>query len=97
MHLSELNEDLVTNLMLRDELHMEQDSMLVDLEDLTRYLCVWKEYLAYVFFFFNFFVPVNPLLFFLSLPIDSIIHNLSHDMEPSLLLSVYSAFHWMMV
>ena len=30
----------MTNLMLRDERHMEQDSMLVDLEDLTRYLYV---------------------------------------------------------
>ena len=31
-----LNEDLVKLLMERDELHMEQDSMLVDVEDLTR-------------------------------------------------------------
>ncbi|KAI8484711.1 hypothetical protein Bbelb_376520, partial [Branchiostoma belcheri] len=30
-----LNEELVQALMVRDELHMEQDSMLVDIEDLT--------------------------------------------------------------
>ena len=34
----ELNEGLVTLLMTRDELHMEQDSMLVDIEDLSKYL-----------------------------------------------------------
>lgn len=33
-----LNESLVRYLMERDDLHMEQDSMLVDIEDLTRYL-----------------------------------------------------------
>ncbi|XP_074029934.1 schwannomin interacting protein 1 isoform X2 [Leptinotarsa decemlineata] len=33
-----LNESLVKFLMNRDDLHMEQDSMLVDIEDLTRYL-----------------------------------------------------------
>lgn len=33
-----LNEQLVRFLMNRDDLHMEQDSMLVDIEDLTRYL-----------------------------------------------------------
>ncbi|CAG9863025.1 unnamed protein product [Phyllotreta striolata] len=33
-----LNESLVKFLMARDDLHMEQDSMLVDIEDLTRYL-----------------------------------------------------------
>ncbi|XP_064455644.1 uncharacterized protein LOC135366729 isoform X2 [Ornithodoros turicata] len=32
------NEDLVKFLMERDDLHMEQDSMLVDIEDMTRYL-----------------------------------------------------------
>ena len=38
--LPDLNEDLVKLLMQRDELHMEQDSMLVDIEDLTRFLYV---------------------------------------------------------
>lgn len=33
-----LNEDLVTFLMERDDLHMEQDSMLVDIEDLTKHM-----------------------------------------------------------
>lgn len=33
-----LNEELVTSLMKRDELFMGQDSMLVDLEDITRHL-----------------------------------------------------------
>lgn len=33
-----LNENLVQYLMERDDLHMSQDSMLVDIEDLTRYL-----------------------------------------------------------
>ncbi|KAG8266775.1 identical protein binding [Homalodisca vitripennis] len=33
-----LNESLVKFLMERDDLHMSQDSMLVDIEDLTRYL-----------------------------------------------------------
>lgn len=33
-----LNENLVKYLMNRDDLHMEQDSMLVDIEDLTRFL-----------------------------------------------------------
>lgn len=33
-----LNDSLVTLLMARDDLHMGQDSMLVDIEDLTRYL-----------------------------------------------------------
>lgn len=33
-----LNESLVKLLMERDELHMSQDSMLVDIEDITRYL-----------------------------------------------------------
>lgn len=30
------NEELVQLLLLRDELHVEQDAMLVDIEDLTR-------------------------------------------------------------
>ncbi|XP_076149347.1 schwannomin-interacting protein 1-like [Alosa pseudoharengus] len=34
-----LNEELVELLLLRDELHVEQDAMLVDVEDLTRYTC----------------------------------------------------------
>lgn len=37
---SGLNEDLVTLLMERDDLHMEQDSMLVDIEDLTKHMWV---------------------------------------------------------
>ena len=32
-----LNEELVKLLLVRDELHMEQDAMLVNIEDLTRY------------------------------------------------------------
>lgn len=36
--IEQLNEKLVKYLMDRDELHMSQDSMLVDIEDLTRYL-----------------------------------------------------------
>ncbi|XP_014236180.1 histone-lysine N-methyltransferase, H3 lysine-79 specific [Trichogramma pretiosum] len=40
-----LNEALVEGLMLRDELLMEQDSMLVDVEDLTRYLGAKQELL----------------------------------------------------
>lgn len=31
-----LNEELVQLLLMRDELHVEQDAMLVDIEDLTR-------------------------------------------------------------
>ncbi|XP_073941918.1 schwannomin interacting protein 1 isoform X3 [Choristoneura fumiferana] len=38
-----LNESLVRLLMARDELHMGQDSMLVDIEDLTRYLGVKEQ------------------------------------------------------
>ena len=36
LYIVDLNEELVQMLMERDELHMEQDSMLVDVEDLTR-------------------------------------------------------------
>lgn len=32
-----LNEELVQLLLMRDELHVEQDAMLVDVEDLTRW------------------------------------------------------------
>ncbi|CAK1603018.1 unnamed protein product [Parnassius mnemosyne] len=38
-----LNDTLVKLLMARDELHMGQDSMLVDIEDLTRYLGVKEQ------------------------------------------------------
>ncbi|XP_031616977.1 M-phase inducer phosphatase [Contarinia nasturtii] len=38
-----LNEQLVKYLMDRDDLHMSQDSMLVDIEDLTRYLGAKKD------------------------------------------------------
>ncbi|CAH2104504.1 unnamed protein product [Euphydryas editha] len=38
-----LNDSLVRLLMARDELHMGQDSMLVDIEDLTRYLGVKEQ------------------------------------------------------
>lgn len=34
--LAGLNEELVQLLLVRDELHTEQDAMLVDIEDLTR-------------------------------------------------------------
>uniref|UniRef100_A0A674N4C4 Schwannomin interacting protein 1 n=1 Tax=Takifugu rubripes TaxID=31033 RepID=A0A674N4C4_TAKRU len=36
--LPRLNEELVQLLLLRDELHVEQDAMLVDIEDLTRWV-----------------------------------------------------------
>ncbi|EPQ06436.1 Schwannomin-interacting protein 1 [Myotis brandtii] len=38
-----LNEELVQLLLIRDELHTEQDAMLVDIEDLTSSNSVWKE------------------------------------------------------
>lgn len=37
-HIEHLNESLVKFLLERDELHMGQDSMLVDIEDMTKYL-----------------------------------------------------------
>ncbi|XP_036321091.1 uncharacterized protein LOC118735443 isoform X1 [Rhagoletis pomonella] len=37
-HIEELNESLVHNLMERDDLHVSQDSMLADIEELTRYI-----------------------------------------------------------
>lgn len=48
-----LNENLVQYLMERDDLHMSQDSMLVDIEDLTRYLYAgrmeyWVEWLIFI-------------------------------------------------
>lgn len=36
--IAKLNESLVQILMERDDMHMGQDSILVDIEDLTRYL-----------------------------------------------------------
>lgn len=37
-HIELLNEGLVKYLLERDELHMSQDSKLVDIEDMTKYL-----------------------------------------------------------
>ncbi|XP_067621593.1 putative leucine-rich repeat-containing protein DDB_G0290503 [Eurosta solidaginis] len=37
-HIEDLNESLVHNLMERDDMHVTQDSMLVDIEELTRYI-----------------------------------------------------------
>lgn len=37
-HIEELNESLVNYLMERDDLHDSQDAMLVDIEELTRYM-----------------------------------------------------------
>lgn len=37
-YIETLNEALVKYLMDRDDLHMKQDSMLIDIEDITRYL-----------------------------------------------------------
>ncbi len=39
---SALNDELVRMLVDRDDLHMEQDSKLVDIEDLTRYTTQWE-------------------------------------------------------
>ncbi|KAG7311503.1 hypothetical protein JYU34_002547 [Plutella xylostella] len=41
--ISALNGELVQRLLARDELHMGQDAMLVDIEDLTRYLGVKEQ------------------------------------------------------
>lgn len=40
-YIETLNEQLVKYLMDRDDLSMKQDSMLIDVEDITRYLWVW--------------------------------------------------------
>ncbi|XP_037883306.1 schwannomin-interacting protein 1 homolog isoform X2 [Glossina fuscipes] len=44
-HIEELNETLVNYLMERDDFHVNQDSMLVDIEELTRYIGA-KEHIA---------------------------------------------------
>ncbi|XP_075151552.1 schwannomin interacting protein 1 isoform X2 [Haematobia irritans] len=44
-HIEELNESLVNYLMERDDLHDSQDTMLVDIEELTRYIGA-KEHIA---------------------------------------------------
>lgn len=55
-NIEKLNEHLVQILMERDELHMGQDSMLVDIEDLTRYLYViFKFSLLYLLIYFSIF------------------------------------------
>ncbi|XP_067898258.1 schwannomin-interacting protein 1 isoform X2 [Heterodontus francisci] len=41
-----LNEELVQLLVIRDELHMEQDAMLVDIEDLTRHAESQQKHMA---------------------------------------------------
>lgn len=51
-----LNEELVQLLVLRDELHMEQDAMLVDIEDLTR-----SENFSFFFLQYNIWFTVHPV------------------------------------
>ncbi|CDQ67786.1 unnamed protein product [Oncorhynchus mykiss] len=41
-----LNEELVQLLLMRDELHVEQDAMLVDIEDLTRHAQSLQRHMA---------------------------------------------------
>ncbi|XP_036841604.1 schwannomin-interacting protein 1 isoform X1 [Oncorhynchus mykiss] len=41
-----LNEELVQLLLMRDELHVEQDAMLVDVEDMTRYAQSQQRHMA---------------------------------------------------
>lgn len=41
-----LNEELVQLLLIRDELHTEQDAMLVDIEDLTRHAESQQKHMA---------------------------------------------------
>ncbi|XP_035894550.1 schwannomin-interacting protein 1-like [Anopheles stephensi] len=42
-HAEVLNEELVELLMERDELHISQDATLIDIEDLSRYLCAKEQ------------------------------------------------------
>lgn len=64
-----LNEELVQLLLLRDELHVEQDAMLVDIEDLTRWIHLFFHIVALSHFLQSFrhsnvhltFVPTGTL------------------------------------
>nr|XP_040223409.2 schwannomin-interacting protein 1-like [Anopheles coluzzii] len=42
-HAEVLNEELVELLMVRDDLHISQDATLIDIEDLSRYLCAKEQ------------------------------------------------------